>query len=52
LPLRRLDLAADRIRGKQRWLQKLASVRADIHNYFNLERHFVDRQATVRSDRI
>jgi putative transposase len=25
-------------------LQKFASVHANIHNYFNLERHLVDRQ--------
>ena len=25
-------------------LQKLASVHANIHNHFNLERHLVDRQ--------
>jgi putative transposase len=25
-------------------LQKFASVHANVHNHFNLERHFVDRQ--------
>ncbi len=25
-------------------LQKFASVRANVHNHFNLERHIVDRQ--------
>jgi len=26
-------------------LQKFASVRANVHNHFNQERHLVDRQA-------
>ena len=25
-------------------LQKFASVHANVHNHFNLERHFTDRQ--------
>ena len=32
-------------------LQKFASVHANIHNHFNLDRHLVDRQTyrTIRS---
>ncbi|MEP6785150.1 MAG: hypothetical protein ABI898_05330 [Sphingomonadales bacterium] len=29
---------------RMKWLQKFASVHANVHNHFNLERHIVDRQ--------
>jgi putative transposase len=44
LPFRRRERAMLRFRP-MKTLQKFASVHADIHNHFNLERHLVDRQA-------
>ncbi len=43
LPFRRRERAMLRFR-QMRSLQKFASVHANIHNHFNLERHIVDRQ--------
>jgi putative transposase len=43
LPLRRRERAMLRFR-KMKSLQKFASVHANLHNHFNLERHLVDRQ--------
>ena len=43
LPFRRRERAMTRFRRKKT-LQKFASVHADVHNHFNLERHLVDRQ--------
>ena len=31
-------------------LQKSASVHANVHNHFNLERHLIDRQGAVRAN--
>ena len=33
-------------------LQKFASVHANVHNHFNLERHLVDREPTRNVDLI
>ena len=43
LPFRRRERAMSRFR-RMKTLQKFASVHANVHNHFNLERHFVDRQ--------
>ncbi len=43
LPFRRRERAMLRFR-KMKTLQKFASVHASVHNYFNAERHLVDRQ--------
>ena len=43
LPFRRRERAMLRFR-QMKSLQKFASVHANIHNHFNLERHLVDRQ--------
>ena len=43
LPFRRRERAMLRFR-RMKTLQKFASVHANIHNHFNLERHLVDRQ--------
>jgi putative transposase len=43
LPFRRRERAMLRFR-QMRSLQKFASVHANIHNHFNLERHLIDRQ--------
>jgi putative transposase len=43
LPFRRRERAMLRFR-QMKSLQKLASVNANVHNHFNLERHLVDRQ--------
>nr|WP_223798835.1 DDE-type integrase/transposase/recombinase [Sphingomonas nostoxanthinifaciens] len=43
LPFRRRERAILRFRRMAR-LQKFASVHANVHNHFNLERHLVDRQ--------
>ena len=43
LPFRRRERAMLRFR-RMKTLQKFASVHANIHNHFNLERHIVDRQ--------
>ena len=43
LPFRRRERAMLRFR-RMKTLQKFASVHADVHNHFNLERHIVDRQ--------
>ena len=43
LPFRRRERAMLRFR-QMRSLQKFASVHANVHNRFNLERHIVDRQ--------
>ena len=42
LPFRRRERAMLRFR-QMRSLQKFASVHANVHNHFNLERHLVDR---------
>ena len=49
LPFRRRDRAMLRFR-RMRSLQKFASVHANIHNHFNLDRHLVDRQ-TYKTNR-
>lgn len=43
LPFRRRERAMLRFR-RMRALQKFASVHANVHNHFSLERHLVDRQ--------
>jgi putative transposase len=43
LPLRRRERAMLKFR-RMKILQKFASVHANVHNHFNLERHLVDRQ--------
>jgi putative transposase len=43
LPFRRRERAMLRFR-QMRSLQKFASVHANVHNHFNLDRHFTDRQ--------
>jgi putative transposase len=43
LPLRRRERAMLRFR-RMKSLQKFASVHANVHNHFQLERHLVDRQ--------
>ena len=43
LPFRRRERAMLRFR-QMKSLQKFASVRANIHNHFSLERHLIDRQ--------
>ena len=43
LPFRRRERAMLRFR-QMKSLQKFASVHANVHNHFNLERHIVDRQ--------
>ena len=43
LPFRRRERAMLRFR-QMKSLQKFASVHANVHNHFNLERHLVDRQ--------
>ena len=42
LPFRRRERAMIRFR-RMKTLQKFASVHANVHNHFNLERHLVDR---------
>ena len=51
LPFWRRERAMLRFR-QMKSLQKFASVHANVHNHFNLERHLIDRQAykTRRSD--
>ena len=44
LPFRRRERAMLRFR-QMKTLQKFASVHANVHNLFNLERHLVDRQS-------
>lgn len=50
LPFRRRERAMLRFR-RMKSLQKFASVHANVHNHFNLQRHLVDRQTykTCRS---
>lgn len=48
LPFRRRERAMLRF-GRMKTLQKFASVHANIHNHFNLERHIVDRQTFKES---
>ena len=50
LPFRRRALAMLRFR-RIKSLQKFASVHANVHNHFNVQRHLVDRQTykTCRS---
>jgi len=50
LPFRRRERAMLRFR-QMKSLQKFASVHANVHNHFNLQRHLVDRQTykTCRS---
>ncbi len=43
LPVRRRELAMLRFR-QMKSLQKFASVHANVHNHFNLERHLIDRE--------
>ncbi|MEO5706668.1 MAG: IS6 family transposase [Alteraurantiacibacter sp.] len=43
LPFRRRERAMLRFR-QMKSLQKFASVHANVHNHFNLERHLIDRQ--------
>ncbi|WP_420141209.1 IS6 family transposase [Sphingomonas sp.] len=43
LPFRRRERAMLRFR-RMKTLQKFASVHANVHNHFNLERHLIDRQ--------
>ena len=43
LPFRRRERAMARFR-RMSSLQKFASVHANLHNHFSLERHLVDRQ--------
>ncbi len=43
LPFRRRERAMLRFR-RMKTLQKFASVHANVHNHFNLERHIVDRE--------
>jgi putative transposase len=43
LPFRRRERAMLRFR-RMKTLQKFASVHANVHNHFNLERHLVDRK--------
>jgi putative transposase len=43
LPFRRRERAIFTFR-RMKALQKFASVRANVHNHFDLERHLVDRQ--------
>ena len=43
LPLRRRERVMLRFR-QMKTLQKFASVHANVHNHFNLERHLIDRQ--------
>ena len=43
LPFRRRERAMLRFR-RMKSLQKFASVHANVHKHFNLERHLVDRQ--------
>ncbi|GAA0270665.1 DDE-type integrase/transposase/recombinase [Alteraurantiacibacter aestuarii] len=51
LPFRRRERAMLRFR-QMKSLQKFASVHANVHNHFNLQRHLVDSQTykTCRSD--
>ena len=49
LPFRRRERAMLRFR-QMKSLQKFASVHANVHNHFNLERHLIDRQ-TYRTHR-
>ena len=44
LPFTRRERATLRFR-QMRSLQKFASVHANVHNHFNLERHLIDREA-------
>jgi putative transposase len=43
LPFRRRERAMLRFR-QMKTLQKFASVHANIHNHFSLERHLIDRE--------
>jgi putative transposase len=43
LPFRRRERAMQRFR-QMKTLQKFASVHANVHNHFSLERHLTDRQ--------
>ncbi len=49
LPFQRRERAMPRFR-QMKTLQKFASVHANVHNHFNLERHLIDRQ-TYRDGR-
>jgi putative transposase len=44
LPFRRRERAMLRFR-QMKTLQKFASVHANVHNHFSLERHLIDRQS-------
>jgi putative transposase len=44
LAFRRRERAMLRFR-RMKTLQKFASVHANVHNHFNLERHLIDRQS-------
>ncbi|MFN5783196.1 MAG: transposase, partial [Novosphingobium sp.] len=48
LPFRRRERAMVRFR-QMKSLQKFASVHANIHNHFNLDRHLVDRKTYKQS---
>jgi putative transposase len=48
LPFRRRERAMLRFR-QMKTLQKFASVHANIHNHFSLERHVVDRKNSQRT---
>jgi putative transposase len=48
LPFRRRERAMLRFR-QMKSLQKFASVHANIHNHFNLDRHLVDRKTYKQS---
>jgi len=50
LPIRRRERVMLRFR-QMKSLQKFASVHANVHNHFNLQRHLIDRQTykTARS---
>ena len=43
LPFRRRERAMQRFR-RMKTLQKFASVHANVHNHFNLERHLIERR--------
>ncbi len=43
LPFRRRERAMQRFR-QMKTLQKFASVNANVHNHFSLERHLINRQ--------
>ena len=49
LPLRRRERVMQRFR-RMKSLQKFASVHANVHNHFNIDRHLIDRQ-TYKANR-